>query len=235
MVEIFLESKRRIYDMHYNKNFNNDYPVEHWARYTFDPELKCHGNTINFIESFNSKIEKYIYKTIFSLLEAVRRKFMQIIANRSVISKDWKGKVVPRIGPPLIDIKRDRPQTKRRRDITERRKVVRSITLKCSNYKQFYHNKRSHKIDAVLEILNGKDRPSYKEKQGNRKVGRPRKEEPLAKKSKTSHQHSSSQAGSQASSSKESSQPFSSKKKKNQISLTPQRNQVFLLPLKKHL
>ncbi|KAJ8428956.1 hypothetical protein Cgig2_003287 [Carnegiea gigantea] len=61
--------------------------VEHQARYTFDPELKCPDNAANFIKSLNGKIEKYRYKPIFSLLEAVRRKFMQIIANSSRISK----------------------------------------------------------------------------------------------------------------------------------------------------
>ncbi|KAJ8428100.1 hypothetical protein Cgig2_012392 [Carnegiea gigantea] len=33
-------------------------PVQNWARYTFPPELKCPGNTMNFVESFNGKIEK---------------------------------------------------------------------------------------------------------------------------------------------------------------------------------
>jgi len=285
-----------------------DEPVEHWARYTFDPEVKCPDNTTNFVESFNGKIEKFRYKPIFTLLEAVRRKFMKTIADRGSIAKQWKGKVVPRvkillqkiakesracrltpagrgiyeviegatqftvdinthccdcmtwnisgipckhaarcilserlelesfvheaysvdrykqiydvcmkpipdpifwedrelpkIGPPPIDIKRGRPQTERRRDVTEKRKEYsRSNTLKCSICKQFGHNKRSHREDGVLQILKGKDKPSYQEKRGKRKVGRPRKEGPPLKKSKTAEDPSSSKSTSQTSTS----------------------------------
>ncbi|KAJ8426558.1 hypothetical protein Cgig2_017074 [Carnegiea gigantea] len=245
-----------------------DEPLKHWARYTFDHELKYANNTTNFEESFNGKIKKYRHKQIFLLLEAIRRKFMQTIANRSRISKDWKGKVVPRvklllvkaekesracrltlagrgifevlegpthftIGPPSVEIKRGRPQTERMRDITERRKeFIRSITLKCSLCKQFGHNKRSNRKDGVLQILKDKGRPSYTEKRGKRKVGRPRKEGPLGKKSKTAHQPSSSGGASQPSSLKN---QLSLHHQKNQVNLPPQINQLFLLPLKKHL
>lgn len=99
---------------------------------------------------------------------------------------------MPKIGPPTVEIKRGRPQTEKRRDITERRKeFTRSITLKCILCKQFGHNKRSRRKDGVLQTLKGKDRPSYKEKRGQRKVRRPSKEGPLVKKSKTAHQPSS--------------------------------------------
>jgi len=74
-----------------------DEPIEHWARYTFDPEVKCPYNTTNFVESFNGKIEKFWYTPIFTLLEAVRRKFMKTIADKANIAKQWKGKVVPRV------------------------------------------------------------------------------------------------------------------------------------------
>jgi len=125
----------------------------------------------------------------------------------------WEETDCLKIGPPPIEIKRDRPQIERRRDITERRKeFTRSITLKCSLYKQFGHNKRSHRKDGVLQILKGKDRSSYKEKRAKRKVGRSSKEGPPAKKSKTAHEASSSGAASQPSSSKKSAQPLSSKK-----------------------
>ena len=80
-----------------------DEPIEHWARYNFDPEVKCPDNTINFIESFNGKIEKFRYKHIFTLLEAVRRKFMKTIVDGANIAKQWKGKVVPRV--KLLPIK----------------------------------------------------------------------------------------------------------------------------------
>jgi len=39
-----------------------------WARYKFDPDLKAPDNMINFVESFNAKIEKYRHKPIFTLI-----------------------------------------------------------------------------------------------------------------------------------------------------------------------
>ncbi|KAJ8432916.1 hypothetical protein Cgig2_004590 [Carnegiea gigantea] len=234
MVEIFPESERRICDVHYYRNFSKDYPgglsilviacnaytkhvhkqimkaIMKESKEAYEWQLDEHLNT--GLESFNGKIEKYRHKPIFSLLEAIRRKSVQIITNRSGISKDWKGKVIPRVKLLLVkvekesrayrltpigrgifederdylkirlspvDIKRGMPQTKRKRDIMERRKEFnRSITLKCSYCKHFGHNKRSDikdGVDGVLEILKGKDRPSNKEKRGKRKVGRPRK------------------------------------------------------------
>lgn len=68
--------------------------------------MKCPNNTTSFVD-FNGKIEKYKYKPIFSLLEAIRRKFMQTIANKSRISKDWKGKVVPRVKLLLVKVKKE--------------------------------------------------------------------------------------------------------------------------------
>ncbi|KAJ8448500.1 hypothetical protein Cgig2_012144 [Carnegiea gigantea] len=117
-----------------------DEPIEHWARFTFDSEVKCPDNTTNFVESFNGKIKKYRRKPMFTMLEAVRRKFVQTITNRAKLANQWKGK-----------------------------------------------------------ILKGIDKPSYKEKRGKRKVGRPRKEAPPSKKLKTIGQPSSSQSASQTS------------------------------------
>ena len=39
-----------------------------WASYKFDPDLKAPDNMINFVESFNAKIEKYRHKPIFTLI-----------------------------------------------------------------------------------------------------------------------------------------------------------------------
>jgi len=50
-----------------------------WARYKFDTHLKAPDNTTSFVESFNGKIEKYMHKPIFTLLEAVMEKFMSTI------------------------------------------------------------------------------------------------------------------------------------------------------------
>ncbi|KAJ8434692.1 hypothetical protein Cgig2_030262 [Carnegiea gigantea] len=186
-----------------------DKPIEHWARFTFDPEVKCPNNTTNFVESFNGKIEKYRYKPIFTMLEAIRRKFMRTIINRAKLAnyvklllvkakKESRGcrltptskgafERLPQDKTPPIEIKRGRLQTERS-DITEKIKdFFRSNTLKCSLFKQFGHNKRSHREQGVLQILKGIDKP------------RPRKEGPLSKKSKTAYQLSSSQSASQTS------------------------------------
>ena len=71
----------------------------------------------------------------------------------------WEDRQLSKIGPSPIDIKRGRPPTERRRDVTEKRKEYsRSNTLKCSYCKQFGHNKRSQRADGVLKILKGKDK-----------------------------------------------------------------------------
>ncbi|KAJ8442134.1 hypothetical protein Cgig2_011324 [Carnegiea gigantea] len=92
-----------------------DKPIEHWARFNFNPKVKYADNTTNFVESGNGEIEKYRYKSIFTMLEA----------------------------DPPVEFKRSRPQTERRMDITEKRKnITKSNTLKCSLCKQFSRNKR---------------------------------------------------------------------------------------------
>jgi len=74
----------------------------------------------------------------------------------------WEAGQLPKIGPPPVEIKRGRLQTEKRRNVTEKRKQFsRSNTLKCSYCKQFGHNKRRHRADGVLQILKGKDKPSY--------------------------------------------------------------------------
>jgi len=57
-------------------------PVELWARYAFPISIKCPDNTTNFVESFNGKIELFKYKSIFIILDEIRRNFMKTIANR---------------------------------------------------------------------------------------------------------------------------------------------------------
>ncbi|KAJ8432614.1 LOW QUALITY PROTEIN: hypothetical protein Cgig2_032895 [Carnegiea gigantea] len=219
--------------------------------YTFNPELKCPDNTTNFVESFNGKIEKYRSSQsshCWKLLEE------SLCKQLSRISKDWKGKVVPKvkmllvkaekeskafrltpigreifealkgpthftvdlnthhcdcmeetdcpkIGPPPVEIKRGRPQTERRN----------LLEVSPSNVA----STNSLVITKGATERMGANRPSYKEKRGKRKVGRPNKEGPPVKKSKTTHQLSSSRVASQPSSSKKLARPSSSKK--NQV------------------
>jgi len=78
-----------------------------WTRYKFDTDLKAPGNTINFVESFNEKIEKYRYKPIFTLLEAIIEKFMSTIVKRAEICQEWSGRVVPKIKSLLTKLELD--------------------------------------------------------------------------------------------------------------------------------
>ena len=81
-----------------------------------------------------------------------------------------KTQTAPGQDPP-VGLKRDRLQTKRKRNIIKKMKNFdRSKTLKSSLSKKFGHNKRSHKEQGVLQILKGIDKPSYKETRGERKV-----------------------------------------------------------------
>ncbi|KAJ8425921.1 hypothetical protein Cgig2_028808 [Carnegiea gigantea] len=84
-----------------------DEPIEHWARFSFDPEVKCLNNTTNFVGSFNGTIEKYRYKPILITLAAVTRKFMQTIANRAKLANQWKGKVGPMVKLLLIKAEKE--------------------------------------------------------------------------------------------------------------------------------
>ncbi|KAJ8422315.1 LOW QUALITY PROTEIN: hypothetical protein Cgig2_028200 [Carnegiea gigantea] len=114
--------------------------VKHWARYTFPVHFKCPDNTTNFVESFNVKIEPFRYKSIFTLLEEIRMKFIKTIANRFQVAKSWA--------------------SHRKRDRTEKRKLyTRSNTLRSSKSKQFGRNSRSHREGNVLEKRRGKDKP----------------------------------------------------------------------------
>jgi len=84
-----------------------DEPIEHWARFTFDLEVKFPDNTTNFVENFNGKIKKYRYKPIFKMFEAVRKKFMKTISNRAKLANQCKGRVVPRVKLLLVKTEKE--------------------------------------------------------------------------------------------------------------------------------
>ncbi|KAJ8443349.1 LOW QUALITY PROTEIN: hypothetical protein Cgig2_015830 [Carnegiea gigantea] len=199
MMEIFPESKRRICDVHYYRNFSKDHPgakshllfwaacnaytkhvykrpmdaikreskkayewpveepIEHWAKFTFDSEVKWPYNTTNFLEGNSCKLlqiepsqpinRRVRVKLLFAKAEKESRGCTLALVDNGIFEH------------PLVKIKRGRPQTEKRRDIIEMRKdFTRSNSLKCSLCKQFGHNKR------------GTDKPSYKEKRGKRKT-----------------------------------------------------------------
>ena len=58
-------------------------PLEHWARYKFDPIIKIPDNTTNYVKSFNGKIERFRNKPIMTLLEEIRNKWMPNLARKA--------------------------------------------------------------------------------------------------------------------------------------------------------
>ncbi|KAJ8429686.1 hypothetical protein Cgig2_004485 [Carnegiea gigantea] len=104
-----------------------------------------------------------------------------------------KERECPKLGRLLVQFKRGRPSSERRKDITEKRKVyTRSNTLRCSKCKQFGHNYRSHREGNVFEIRRGKDKPRKPKVGDDRRVGRPSKvDENTSKKVKTTQGTSS--------------------------------------------
>ncbi|GAB4860718.1 hypothetical protein Ancab_035881 [Ancistrocladus abbreviatus] len=59
-----------------------DIPLHLWARHKFDPTMKNDAVTSNFVEAFNSKLEKLRDKPILTMLEDLRRRFMAKIEKR---------------------------------------------------------------------------------------------------------------------------------------------------------
>jgi len=58
----------------------------------------------------------------------------------------WPERNLPRLGPPPVeDIGLGRPETARRKDITELRGFQRTSTIRCSKCGEFGHNIKSHK------------------------------------------------------------------------------------------
>ncbi|KAJ8448876.1 hypothetical protein Cgig2_030732 [Carnegiea gigantea] len=142
----------------------------------------------------------------------IRRKFLKTIANKFKVAKSWPGHVAPgvkmiltktelenrerkcpKLDPPPVQLKRGRPPCERRRNITEKIKVyIRRNILRCSKYKQFGHNFRSHREGNVHEIRRGKDKPRKPKVDDKRRVGRPSKvDENTLKKAQTTQGTSS--------------------------------------------
>jgi len=99
----------------------------------------------------------------------------------------WKEMECPKLRPLPVQFKRSRPPSKRRRDITEKRKVyTRSNPLRHSKCKQFGQNSKSYKEGNVLEIRRKKDKPRKPKVGDKKRVGRPSKiDENTSKKAKT--------------------------------------------------
>ncbi|KAJ8427249.1 hypothetical protein Cgig2_023915 [Carnegiea gigantea] len=70
----------------------------------------------------------------------------------------WKERECPKLGLPLVELKRHGSPSERRRNMTEKRK--------------FGHSSRSHRDDNVLEIRRGNDKPRKPKVGEKRTVGR---------------------------------------------------------------
>ncbi|KAJ8441652.1 hypothetical protein Cgig2_019786 [Carnegiea gigantea] len=59
-------------------------PLEHWARFKFDTNLKSADNTNNFVESFNNAISKLRGKPMLTMLEEIRKLITGLPCKHSV-------------------------------------------------------------------------------------------------------------------------------------------------------
>ena len=78
--------------------------LELWARFQFDPTLKCDDNTNNFVESFHHAIMKFRGLPILTMLEEIRKQSGNRFVNRFDKSQRWNGKLVPYEYKKLIKI-----------------------------------------------------------------------------------------------------------------------------------
>ncbi|KAJ8430847.1 hypothetical protein Cgig2_034174 [Carnegiea gigantea] len=68
-------------------------PLEHWARFKFDTNLKSTDNTNNFVESFNNAISKLRGKPMLTMLEEIRKLEGVRFDKRFQNASCWEGKV----------------------------------------------------------------------------------------------------------------------------------------------
>ncbi|KAJ8419659.1 hypothetical protein Cgig2_009798 [Carnegiea gigantea] len=76
-------------------------PLEHWARFKFDVNLKCADNTNNFMESFNNAITKVRGKPMVTMLKEIRKLVGARFNKRFQNASFWEGKVTPFVGKKL--------------------------------------------------------------------------------------------------------------------------------------
>ena len=70
-------------------------PLEHWARFKFDANLKSADNTNNFVESFNNAISKLRGKPMLTMLEEIRKLVGARFDKRFQNASCWERKVTP--------------------------------------------------------------------------------------------------------------------------------------------
>ncbi|XP_028086309.1 uncharacterized protein LOC114287232 [Camellia sinensis] len=80
------------------------FPVEIWARHTFDHRVKSEHVTSNMVESFNNWIGTVRGKPILTLLENIRLKLMNKLHKRFEEAASWQSLVTPNIKKKLEDV-----------------------------------------------------------------------------------------------------------------------------------
>ena len=76
-------------------------PLEHWARFKFDPTLKSDNNTNNFVESFNNAIVKHGGRPLYTMLEEIRKIVGSRFDKCFQLASSWESKVTPYVEKKL--------------------------------------------------------------------------------------------------------------------------------------
>ena len=82
-------------------------PLEHWARFKFDANLKSADNTNNFVESFNNAIIKLRGKPLLTMLEEITKLVGVRFDKRFQNTSCWEGKVTPFVEKKLRLVEQD--------------------------------------------------------------------------------------------------------------------------------
>ncbi|KAL5797667.1 hypothetical protein ACOSQ2_002487 [Xanthoceras sorbifolium] len=167
-------------------NYMTNIPVCHWSRHAFDGLVKSDHVTNNISKAFNSWIDKIRAKPALTLLEELRRSFMNCIHRRHEEAKKWKTEIPPGVLAKLT-INQDAvryvqsltnpyglrchstkcflltgkisladPKKNRKRGADEAAKKKRSNVAKCGACRAFGHNVRSCK--EKRETAKGKNK-----------------------------------------------------------------------------
>ncbi|KAJ8425504.1 hypothetical protein Cgig2_015878 [Carnegiea gigantea] len=82
-------------------------PLEHWARFKFDANLKSADDTNNFVESFNNAISKLRGKPMLTMLEEIRKLVGAKFDKRFQNASCWEGQVTPFVEKKLRLVEQD--------------------------------------------------------------------------------------------------------------------------------
>ncbi|KAL7231953.1 hypothetical protein ACSBR2_010051 [Camellia fascicularis] len=80
------------------------FPVEIWARHTFDHRVKSEHLTSNMVKFFNNWIGNVRGKPILTLLESIKLKLMNKLHKRFEEAASWQSLVTPNIKKKLDEV-----------------------------------------------------------------------------------------------------------------------------------